>query len=129
MVRPRVFISFDYDHDYVLKEFLVGQAKHEDSPFSIVDASVKEHLLGDWKAKVRARIRNADQVVVLCGQYTEGATGVNEELQITQEERKPYFLLWGYKDVRCTKPWAARPDDKIYKWTWDNLKALFAGQR
>jgi MTH538 TIR-like domain (DUF1863) len=129
MARPRVFVSFDYDHDYVLKEFLVGQAKHEDTPFSIVDASVKEHLYGDWKAKVRARIRNADQVVVICGQHTETATGVNEELRIAQEERKPYFLLWGYKDVRCTKPRVARPDDKIYKWTWDNLKALFAGQR
>jgi hypothetical protein len=102
MAKPRVFVSFDYDHDYVLK-FLVGQAKHEDTPFSIVDASVKEHLYGDWKAKVRARIRNADQVVVLCGQHTETATGVNEELRIAQEERKPYFLLWGYKDVLCAK--------------------------
>jgi hypothetical protein len=34
MAKPRVFVSFDYDHDYVLK-FLVGQAKHEDTPFSI----------------------------------------------------------------------------------------------
>jgi len=25
-----VFISFDYDHDATLKEFLVGQAKNDD---------------------------------------------------------------------------------------------------
>ena len=58
MAKSRVFVSFDYDHDYVLKEFLVGQAKHDDTPFSIIDASVKEHLFGDWKATVRARARS-----------------------------------------------------------------------
>lgn len=129
MAKTRVFVSFDYDHDNALKEFLVGQAKHEDTPFSIADFSVKEHLTGDWKAKVRTRIKGVDQVAVLCGQHTDTATGVNEEVRIAQEERIPYFLLWGYKDVRCTKPRTAQPEDKIYKWTWDNLKALLDGKR
>jgi hypothetical protein len=48
-----VFISFDYDHDSDLKTLLVGQSKNADSPFEIVDASVKEHLTGDWKQKAR----------------------------------------------------------------------------
>jgi len=41
MVKPRVFISFDFDHDEDLRNLLVGQAKNEDSPFEIKDRSLK----------------------------------------------------------------------------------------
>src|SRR6266852_1372300 len=129
-LRPvRVFTAFDYDHDEALRNFLVGQSRHPDSPFEMHDWSVKEPFTGDWKAKVRTRIRSVDQVIVLCGENTHTATGVNAELNIAREEQKPYFLMWGYSDKSCTKPTSATADDKIYKWTWDNLKALIAGNR
>jgi len=35
--KPRVFISFDFDNDKALKDFLVGQSKNTDSPFEISD--------------------------------------------------------------------------------------------
>ena len=50
-------------------------------------------------------------------------------LTITQEEQKPYFLLWGHPKKTCQKPAMARKSDKIYKWTWSNLKQLIAGVR
>lgn len=125
----RVFTAFDYDHDESLRNLLMGQSKHPDSPFEMQDWSVKEPFPGDWKAKVRSRIRSVDQVIVLCGQHTHLATGVSAELSIAKEENKPYFLLWGYSDKNCTKPTSATSDDKIYRWTWDNLKALIAGNR
>jgi hypothetical protein len=128
-MAKRAFISFDYDHDDGLQVFLAGQAKHPDSPFSFTDRSVKEHLTGDWKAKVRGRISNTDLTIVLCGEYTHTATGVAEELAITRELRKPYFLLAGYADRNCTRPTTALPTDKVYRWTWDNLKALINGAR
>jgi hypothetical protein len=90
---------------------------------------VKEPFTGDWKAKVRQRIRQTDFTIVVCGAYTHTATGVATELDITREEGKPYFLLWGRPDRTCTKPTSALPADTIYKWTWDNLKALVAGNR
>lgn len=127
--KVKVFISFDYDHDVDLKNLLVGQAKNEDSPFEITDMSVKEELTGDWKEKVRQRIKKVDQVIVICGEYTNTATGVAAELKITQEESKPYFLLWGRSDKTCVKPKTAKETDKIYKWTWDNLKRLLNGER
>lgn len=127
--KTKVFISFDYDHDVDLKNLLVGQAKNDDSPFEITDMSVKEELSGDWKEKVRTRIKKVDQVVVICGQHTDTANGVAAEVKITQEEEKPYFLLWGRSDKTCVKPKNAKDDDKIYKWTWDNLKNLLDGQR
>lgn len=128
MAAHRVFISFDYDHDDDLKVMLVGQAKNDDSPFAIADWSIKEPS-ADWKAKARARIRAVDQVAVICGEYTHTAAGVAAELSIAQEEKKAYFLLHGRKNKTCTKPTTARTTDKIYDWTWDNLKALIGGGR
>jgi len=129
MAKKRVFISFDFDHDEDLRNLLVGQAKNPDSPFDIADWSVKEHLTGDWKEKVRQRIRRTDLTIVICGEWTHTATGVAEELRITREEGKPYFLLWGRAGKKCTKPKTALKSDKIYKWTWDNLKKLIGGAR
>ncbi len=129
MTKKRVFISFDFDHDEDLRNLLVGQAKNPDSPFEIADWSVKEPLTGNWKEKVRERIRRTDLTIIICGEWTHTATGVAEELRITREEGKPYFLLWGRARKKCTKPKTALPSDKIYKWTWDNLKKLIGGAR
>lgn len=129
MSKTRVFVSFDYDHDASLKHLLVGQSKHEDSPFEIADHSIKEHITGDWKANARTRIRRADVVCVICGQHTNTATGVSAELTIAQEEKTPYFLLQGYSDKACTPPKAAKASDKLYRWNWDNLKNLIGGAR
>ena len=127
--KKRVFISFDYDNDEDTKIMLAGQAKLDDSPFDFTDASVKDHLTGDWKDKVRRRMDNIDIVIVLCGEKTHTASGVAAELTIAQEKSKPYFHLAAYSDKNCTKPSSAKPEDKVYKWTWDNLKALIAGSR
>ncbi len=68
--KKRVFISFDYDNDEGTKIMLAGQAKLPDSPFDFTDASVRDHLTGDWKDKVRRRMDNIDVVIVLCGEKT-----------------------------------------------------------
>lgn len=129
MAKTRVFISFDYDHDSFLKTAIVGQSKLEDSPFELADWSIKEHIDEDWKGKARTRIRSVDVVCVVCGEHTHTATGVSAELKIAQDEGKPYFLLKGYADKTCTKPTAAKSGDKLYDWTWPNLKLLVGGSR
>lgn len=129
VAKVRAFISFDYHNDEGAKIMLAGQAKHAESPFDFTDASVDDHLTGDWKDKVRRRIANADIVIVLCGEKTNTATGVATELQIAKQLGKPYFLLWAYSGKTCTKPTSASADDKIYNWTWDNLKRLIHGAR
>ena len=128
MAVKRAFISFDYDHDEELRNALVGQARYPNSPFSIADWSVKEPLSGDWKQKVRNRIRKTDLVIIICGEYTHTATGVADELAITREENKPYFLLEGRRKQNCTKPRNALASDNIYDWTWENLKSLIEGK-
>lgn len=129
MAKKAAFISFDYDNDELVKKALAGQADLEDSPFSFYDRSVKEHLTGDWKTKVKGRIQRADIVIVLCGEKTHTAQGVAAELTLTKEVGKPYFLLAAYPDKNCTKPTTADTNDKVYKWNWDNLKALIGGAR
>ena len=129
MSMKRAFISFDFDHDEELRDALVGQARNSDSPFEIADWSVRERIESNWKEQVRNRIRRTDLTIVICGEHTNQAKGVAAELTITQEEGKPYFLLRGRPDKPCHKPAMARSSDKIYKWSWDNLKKLIAGQR
>lgn len=129
MAKKRVFISFDYDNDSALKEFLVGQAKNPDTDFEFADWSIKEHLTGNWETKARTRIKGVDVIAVICGQKTHTATGVSAEVKIAQSEKIPYFFLKGYSDKDCTLPTAALKDDKLYTWSWDNLKKLIAGAR
>jgi len=81
----------------------------------------------DWEKKVRTRIRQANLVIVICGEHTHTATGVATELRIAREEKQPYFLLWGYSGKTCYKPTTALETDKIYKWEWDILKKLVRG--
>ncbi len=127
MAKQRVFISFDYDHDNEIKVLLAGQAKLQDSPFDFTDASVKDHMTGDWKEKVKRRLKNCDQAIVLCGEYTHTATGVTEELKIIKEIGLPYFLLSGRKE-KSIRP-SGHSNESMYTWEWANLKALIGGAR
>jgi hypothetical protein len=129
MSKKRVFVSFDYDNDEFLKTALIGQAKNDDSPFELADHSIKEQLSGDWKEKAKARIKRTDLVIVMCGLNTNTASGVSAELKIAQEQEVPYFLLAGYAGKKCVKPVASLNSDKLYNWTWDNLKTLVGGGR
>ncbi|WP_271398987.1 TIR domain-containing protein [Salinicoccus roseus] len=128
-MNKRAFISFDIDNDEGARRMLAGQAKFPDSPFTFKDNSVKKHLPGDWEAKVRRRMDNVDVVIVLCGTKTHTATGVASELSIAREKNKPYFLLAAYSNKNCTKPTSAFASDKVYNWTWNNLKLLIKGNR
>jgi hypothetical protein len=129
MAKTKVFISFDFDNDETLKDFLVGQSKLEDSPFELADWSIKEALTGNWKEKARTRIKSADVVAVICGKKTDTAAGVSAEVSLAQEEKVSYFLLQGYRDGGCKAPTSAKSTDKIYNWTWPNLKTLIGGGR
>lgn len=128
MAKKKCFVSFDYDNDVTLKDFLIGQSKNDDSPFEIDDISIKEPSF-DWKDKARARIKRSEIVIVICGKNTDEASGVSIELEIAQEEGKEYFLLGGYHDGGNRKPTSAKSSDKIYSWTWDILKRLIHGNR
>lgn len=122
-MKTKVFISFDYDHDVSQKNLLVGQSRLDDSPFEISDVSIKQEET-DWVNKARQKIRNADVVIILCGYYTDIARGVDTELRLAREVGTKYYFLRAYNDKTPYKPKSAYSFEKIYDWTWDNLKAL-----
>ena len=68
-------------------------------------------------------------MAVLCGHHTDSATGVNAEIRIAREVDVPYFLLSGRSSGINKKPTAALGTDKLYDWTWENLKKLIHGSR
>src|SRR5262249_45812241 len=64
MPKTKVFVSYDFDNDKVLKDFIIGQAKLADSPFEVSDHSLKEAAPErDWETKARAAISRADKFI------------------------------------------------------------------
>lgn len=124
MKKVKAFISFDYDHDLELKNALVAQSELDDSPFEINDVSIKQAIDINWKKYARKKIKESDVVIFICGKYTNTAKGVTAEMSITLEENANYFLLCGRSDEIVQKPSNAKKEDKVYKWTWKNLKEL-----
>jgi hypothetical protein len=122
MGNVRIFISFDLDHDQDLHDRLLEQSSRQASGFEISARSEAPTKTDLWDEKVRRQICEADEVIVICGEHTEGSVAMSAELRIAQEGQKPYFLLWGRRESMCTKPLGARRDEGMYSWTWDILR-------
>ena len=123
--KPRVFVSFDFDNDKILKDFIIGQSKLSDSPFEISDWSMKEAApQANWEAEARARISRSDMVIVMVGLKTHKAPGVLKEVKIARALEKLIYQIIGYRNGNYTPV----PDaGRLYSWNWDNLKKLFQG--
>jgi hypothetical protein len=125
VAKKRVFVSFDFDNDKSLKDFLIGQAKNPDSPFEVADHSLKEAAPEkDWLDKARQAISRAEVFIVMLGPKTRTASGVLKEVKIANELDKKRFQIIGYKDG--TEGWAVPSGGRVYRWDWGNLKKLLA---
>lgn len=124
MAKKPVFVSFDFDNDKVLKEFVIGQSKLPDSPFDVVDHSLKEAAPEkDWADKARRAIKRSEIVIVMVGPKTYKASGVLKEVSMARQENKKIVQIIGYKDGDYTPV----PDaGRLYAWNWDNLKKLLS---
>src|SRR3989304_4717485 len=121
MAKKKVFVSFDFDNDKTVKDFIVGQAKNPDSPFEISDHSLKEAAPEkDWLARAQAAIARADVFIIMLGPKTKNASGVLKELKIANEKNKEKFQIIGYRDG--TENWAVPGGGRVYRWNWENLK-------
>jgi hypothetical protein len=120
MAKTKVFISFDFDNDKILKDYMVGQAKLPDSPFEISDWSMKEAAPErNWVVKARQRIQRCDVVMVILGPNTWRASGVLKEVGIAIQEGIRRIQVIGYKDGDYTPIVGA---GQLLKWTWGNLE-------
>ena len=122
--QARVYISFDIDHDRELYERLVAQAKG--AGFCVSGESEPATSHDRWTERARRRIREADEVIIICGEHSESSHGMSAEIRIAQEEKTPYFLLWGRRGLLCTKPIGAKATEGMYKWTREILEDQIA---
>lgn len=122
MPKKRLFVSFDFDNDKILKDFIIGQSKLQDSPFEVIDTSMKEAVPEkDWLDRAETKIKGSDVVLVMVGPKTHKAPGVLKEVAFARKWNKPIAQVIGYKDGNYTPV----PDaGRLYAWNWDNLKKL-----
>lgn len=120
--KPRVFVSFDFDNDLALKHFVLGQSKLADSPFEVIDHSLKEAAPEqDWERKANAAICRSDIVLVMVGAKTHKAHGVLKEVAMARKAGVRIVQIIGYKGRKYTPvPNAGR----LYAWSWSNLKKI-----
>ncbi len=122
MAKKGVFVSFDFDNDKVLKDFIIGQSRLQDSPFEVIDHSLKETAPeSDWKERARRAIKCSEIVLVMVGPHTYKASGVLKEVAIARDERIKIVQVIGYKDADYELVPNAGP---LYRWNWENLKKL-----
>jgi len=120
--KKRVFVSFDFDNDRALKVFLIGQSKLPDSPFEILDYSLREAAPErEWEKKARAAIRSSDLVLVMVGRNTYRAPGVLKEVAMARACGVPRVQMIGYREGAYTP---VRGAGRLYAWNWENLKRL-----
>ncbi len=124
MNKAQVFVSFDVEHDGELFEELRTQSCS--SGFAVSGGSERQSATDVWSEKVRRRIRNADQVIFICSEHTEASASMSTEIRIAQQEQTPYFLLWGRRDIMCTKPVGAKPAEGMYIWSTQVLQDQIA---
>lgn len=119
--KNRIFISFAIE-DKTLRDFLVGQARNEKSPFEFVDMSVKKPWDSAWKTNCRTKIKGCDGMLIIVTKNTKNADGQLWEIKCAKEEGIPRRGIWGHSD---DKP-ATLPSElngvKIVNWTWANIK-------
>lgn len=124
MPKKRAFISFDFDNDKRLKDFVIGQSKLADTPFEAADWSMKEAApQKDWKKEAESRIKRSEVVIVMVGRQTHKAPGVLEEIAMARRNGIKIVQVIGYKDL---SPPPVPNAGTLYKWNWDNLKKILS---
>ena len=126
MADPRVFLSFDFDHDEISRRLFVGQGKKESpTPFAIGDWSSKETLPEKtWEETIAVKIGACNMVIVLVGNTMASASGVTKEIVMASEKDVPIFGV--YVDGACSESTlpAGLSRSRVVKWTWPNVAAV-----
>jgi hypothetical protein len=122
-MAKKVFVSFDFDNDGGIKNFITGQAKLPTSPFWCADWSMKEAAPQHrWEDEAEQRIKQCDIVLIMLGKETHRASGVLKEVAFARQYNKPIAQIIAYSDL--VNPTPVANAGRLYRWSWDNLKTL-----
>ena len=123
MADKRIFISFAIE-DKTSRDFLVGQARNEDSPFEFVDMSVKEPWDSQWKTRCRTKIKGCDGVIALVSKNTKNADGQLWEISCAKEGGVPIRGIYTSSNDRPATLPAELAGVRVVNWTWENIKSF-----
>lgn len=121
--KYRIFISFAVEDKWA-REYLVGQARNENSPFSFVDMSVKDPWDEKWRTQCRTRIKGCDGMIALISTNTKNASGQLWEIKASKEEEVPVRGIYTTTDNRPSSLPAELSGVRVVDWTWANIKAF-----
>jgi len=124
-MAKRIFVSFAKE-DMKYRDFLVGQARNEKSPFEFVDLSVKEPWDEKWKTNCRSKIKGCDGVIVLLSSNTAKADGAKWEMKCAIEEKVPILGIYIDKNSKPAIP-SEMAGKKVIEWTWDGIASFMNG--
>ncbi len=122
MADPRVFISFDFDHDETEKNLFVGQSRNSKTPFSIEDWSSKSSLpQAQWEALITSKINKCNMLIVLSGKTMASAGGVSKEISMAKGQSVPVFGVYvdGANTSSNLPTGLAR--NRTISWNWDGI--------
>jgi len=115
--EKRVFISFAME-DEKYRNYLVGQAKNDRTPFTFADMSVKEPWDDAvWQEKCRKRIRKCDGMIVLLSKNTWRSKGARWEIRCAKEEGVPVIAMHVKKNDKAAKL-PELGNSKVMEWSW-----------
>lgn len=124
-MAKKVFVSFDWHNDKDIKDFIAGQLKLPQSPFSAVNLSMREEApQQNWEEVAERRIKQCDLVLVMVGRKTYQARGVLKEVEMANRHKIAVAQIIAYKDL--VNPNSVPGAGRLYRWTWDNLKQLLS---
>lgn len=122
MADPRVFISFDFDHDETEKNLFVGQSRNSKTPFSIEDWSSKSSLPQvQWEALITSKINKCNMLIVLSGKTMASAGGVSKEIAMAKNQNIPVFGVYVDGANSSSNLPAGLARNRTISWNWDGI--------
>ena len=121
--KVRVFLSFEFGKDNELHHNFYTQAE-DHSQYEIIDCSLNEAYHPDpkWLNKARAQIKKSDIVIVMVGQDTHNATGVEKEVGEANKLKKPIFQVRPQGRTHG----GVRGAGEVIPWKWLQIDAKIA---
>ena len=117
------FLSFEFGKDNELHHNFYSQAKQH-SEYEVIDKSLNEqyHPDAQWLNKARKQIVLSDIVIVVVGEDTHNAPGVEKEVTIANQLKKPMFQIRPQNRTAGE----VRGGGDVIRWNWKTIDAKIA---
>ena len=118
--KVRVFLSFEFGKDDELHHDFYSQASLH-SGYEIIDYSLNEQYHPDtqWLNKARKQIDLSDIVIVVIGEDTHNAPGVEKEVGEVNQLKKPMFQVRPQERTHGE----VRGAGEVIPWKWKQIDA------